>query len=120
MKPEIDTTQFGSITIKGKKYKYDVYISLDGTVQKRKKKLSKNIYGTSHIISLNEIEYIFEEKADSIVIGSGQYGEAKLSFEADEFLKKKNCRARLHPTPQAVKAWNEGEGRWLGLFHVTC
>lgn len=120
MKPTINKTKFGSITIEGKKYKHDIYISLDGTISKRKKKLSKNIYGTSHTISLDEIQYFFEDKAESIVIGTGQYGVAKLSFEANEFLKSKNCRPRLHPTPDAMDTWNKGEGRWIGLFHVTC
>ena len=41
MKPVIDSTQFGSITIEGKKYEKDVMIRMDGSVEKRYKKLSK-------------------------------------------------------------------------------
>ena len=53
MKPTIDRTMYGSITIKGRRYERDVLIRLDGGVKKRKKKLSKAVYGTSHTISLD-------------------------------------------------------------------
>jgi hypothetical protein len=45
---EIEGTTFGSITIDGKSYEHDVIIRLSGEVLKRKKKLSKKYYGTSH------------------------------------------------------------------------
>jgi hypothetical protein len=51
MKPNIDSTTFGSITIEGTDFEHDVIIRLDGEVKKRKKKLSKAMYGTSHIVS---------------------------------------------------------------------
>jgi hypothetical protein len=52
MKPRIDRTTFGSITIEGTVFEHDVIIRLTGRPEKRKKKLSKAIYGTSHMISL--------------------------------------------------------------------
>ena len=48
MQPRIDRTQFGSVTIDGKVFEHDVLIRLGGQVEKRKKKLSKAVYGTSH------------------------------------------------------------------------
>ncbi len=61
MKPKIDKTKFGSITVSGKKYEHDILIRLNGEVEKRKKNLSKEIFGTSHIISMAEAEYVYEE-----------------------------------------------------------
>ncbi len=58
MKPKIDKTKFGLIIIDGKKYDYDILIRLDKKVEKRQKKLSKEVYGTSHTISLAEVEYV--------------------------------------------------------------
>ena len=58
MKPHIDSTRFGSITISGEEYDHDIVIGLDGIVRKRKKKLSKAVYGSSHTISLEEAEKI--------------------------------------------------------------
>jgi len=51
---KIDSTEFGSITIDGTLYSHDILIRLSGEVVKRKKKLSKKYYGTSHTISLEE------------------------------------------------------------------
>src|ERR1700730_4252957 len=51
---EIGGTTFGSITINGKSYEHDVIIRLSGEVVKRKKKLSKKYYGTSHVLSNNQ------------------------------------------------------------------
>jgi len=120
MKPTIDKTKFGSITIAGQKYEHDVLIRLDGRVEKRKKKLSKEEYGTSHIISLAEAKYDYEDGAAWILIGTGQYDQAGLSDEAEQFFKKKHCQVKALPTPEAIEFWNEAEGAGIGLFHVTC
>ena len=120
MKPKISETSFGSITIDGKTFGYDVIIRLEGTIEKRKKKLSKKIYGTSHTISLDEAKYFFEKNAELIIIGSGQYGAAELSNEAVEYFKKKDCKIILKPTAKATKEWNNAEGKIIGLFHITC
>jgi hypothetical protein len=47
---EIEGTTFGTITIDGKTYEHDVLICLSGQVVKRKKKLSKKYYSTSHVV----------------------------------------------------------------------
>lgn len=120
MKPTIDTTSFGSITIAGERIEHDVLINLGGEVLKRKKKLSKAIYGTSHIISLDEVKYVYEDGTEKIVIGAGQLGMVKLSEGAEHFLREKRCQITLLPTPEAVQAWNRAAGATIGLFHVTC
>lgn len=120
MKPKIDKTKFGSITVSGEKYEYDVLIRMNGKVEKRKKKLSKEIYGTSHIISLAEAKYVFEDGAENIIIGSGQTGLVKLSDEAKDFFLQKKCQVELFPTPEAIQRWNEAKGSTIGLFHITC
>ena len=79
MKPKIDKTKFGSITIGGETFEHDIYIQPGGQVNKRKKKLSKEIYGTSHILSLPEAEFILQGPAQKLIIGSGQNGMLKLS-----------------------------------------
>ena len=120
MKPTIDSTHFGSITIEGKTFENDVVIRLDGEVKKRKKKLSKAIYGTSHIVSLDEAKDLFEEGANKLIIGTGQTGMVKLSDEADAFFRMKKCQAQLLPTPEAIRVWNQSKGKTLGMFHITC
>ena len=120
MNPRIDTTEFGSITIEGAVYEHDVLIRLSGGIKKRKKKLSKAVYGTSHIISLDEAKFIHEEKAEAVIIGSGQSGMVGLSDEAKEYFTRKGCKVDLLPTPKAIDLWNDSRGPIIGLFHVTC
>jgi WD40 repeat protein len=60
----IEHTEFGSITIDGKTYEHDVIIRLSGKVDKRQKKLSKELYGTSHIVSKAEAKSVFEDGCD--------------------------------------------------------
>ena len=120
MKPRIDGTEFGSITIEGTEFGHDVVIRLSGRAKKRKKKLSKAIYGTSHIISLDEARQVYESGARRLIIGAGQHGMVKLSDEAAEYLRRKKCRVELMPTPEAVRSWNDAKGAVISLFHVTC
>jgi hypothetical protein len=120
MKPHIDQTAFGSITIGGEYLEHDVLIQMDGQVRKRKKKLSKAIYGTSHIISLDEARHLHEEGAQRLIIGTGQYDSVRLSDEAASYFQRRQCQVELLATPQAIQAWNQSEGTVIGLFHVTC
>lgn len=120
MKPWIDGTVFGAITIEGQKYERDVIIRLGGKVKKRKKKLSKAVYGTSHVISLAEAKHVRQKGAERLIIGAGQFGLVELSDEASDYFARKGCQVDLMPTKQASNAWNEAQGAVIGLFHVTC
>ncbi len=120
MKPTIDKTRFGSITIDGEVFEHDVIIRLNREVKKRKKKLSKAVYGTSHVISLDEAQHVYEPGAERLIVGAGQEGMVELSDEAAEYFERKQCRVDLLPTPKAARAWNKAEGAVIGLFHVTC
>jgi len=120
MKPMIDQTTFGSITIAGEGFEHDVIIRLTGQVEKRKKKLSKAIYGTSHVLSLAEAKHVHDKGAKRLIIGTGQQGNVHLSKEAAGYFARKHCRVQLLPTPKAIRAWNKADGSVTGLFHVTC
>jgi len=120
VKPTIDGVTFGSITIDGQKFEHDVVIGLDGKVTKRKKKLSKEIYGTSHVISLDEAQHVHQAGAARLIIGTGHFDRVKLSDEAAVYLQESGCRADLLSLKKAIKTWNEAKGTPIGLFHVTC
>jgi hypothetical protein len=91
MKPRIDRTRFGSITVEGSVYQHDVIIRPDGRVKKRKKTLSQAVYGTSHTISLQEAKYVYEQGAgaDRLIVGS-----APVYAKTDAAL---GCRAARPP-----------------------
>jgi len=122
MKPRIDGTQFGSITIAGTRYDHDVLVLPGGSVRKRRKQLSKAVYGTSHTISLEEATYVYERSdgASQLIVGAGQYGRVELSPQAADYLAAKRCEVVLRPTPEALGVWNDAAGQVVGLFHVTC
>ena len=116
----IEGTVFGAITIDGKMYEHDVVVRLSGEVVKRKKKLSKRLYGTSHVLSEDEAKFLFEKGCDQVVIGSGQMDNVRLSPEAEAYFERKGCKVLLKPTPEAIDVFNRSRARRIGLFHVTC
>jgi hypothetical protein len=120
MQPRIDRTRFGSVTIDGRVYDHDVLIRLGGELEKRKKKLSKAVYGTSHIISLAEARHFYQNGAELLLIGAGQHGTVTLSEEAAAYFKRHRCQVRLLPTPEVIPVWNQARGPVIGLVHVTC
>ena len=117
---EIQGTTFGTITIDGETYEHDVIIRLSGEVVKRKKKLSKKYYGTSHVLSKDEAKFVFETGCEQLILGSGQMGNVHLSPEAEAYFAKKSCKVLLQRTPEAIGVFNRSHAKKIGLFHVTC
>lgn len=117
---EIENTSFGAITIDGKTYAHDVIVRLSGEIVKRKKKLSKKYYGTSHMLSKDEAKFVFEKGCEQLIVGSGQMGNVQLSAEADAYFAKRGCKVLLRPTPEAIRLFNRSKVKKIGLFHVTC
>ena len=97
---EIDCTTFGTITIDGKTYEHDVIIRLSGEVARRKKKLSKKYYGTSHVLSKDEAKFVFENGCEQLILGSGQMGNVHLSPEAEAYFAKKGLHGPVAADPQ--------------------
>lgn len=122
MTPDIavDKTEFGSITVSGRTYYHDIVIDERGKIRKRKKKLSKQVFGTSHVLSIEEAEDIYEKDIEEIIIGAGQSSQLHLSPEAENFFRKKKCQVYLLDTPGAVLRFNTSTRKKIGLFHVTC
>ncbi|MFA8342933.1 MAG: MTH938/NDUFAF3 family protein [Rhodothermaceae bacterium] len=120
MKPKVSSTQFGTIIINDQCYDYDIYIDASGKINKRMKKLSKKIHGTTHILSLPEAELIYEEGVEKIIIGSGYEGILTLSDDAKRFFEMHNCKVEINPTPVAVDNWNKEIKKSVGLFQITC
>jgi hypothetical protein len=116
----IERTEFGSITVDGKTYDHDVVIRLSGEVKRRRKKLSKAEYGTSHILSKAEAKAVFEDGCQLLIVGAGQQGALSLSPEAEAYFKKKSCQVVVRPTPEAMGRFNAAPEPKIALMHVTC
>lgn len=74
----------------------------------------------AHILSLDEAKYVYEPGTERLIIGTGQYGNVRLSDEAADYFKRRHCRVDLEPTTTAIWTWNEAGGATVGLFHITC
>ena len=85
----------------------------DATVKRRKKRLSKAVYGTSHTISLAEAKYVYRqgEGAKRLFIGGGQYGRVELSPEAADYLAGKKLRRRAPSHARGNRDLEQGEGQ---------
>jgi len=118
--PRIEKTSFGEIMIGGKTYAYDVQIRAGGKVRKRKKKLAKGLYGSSHIIGPAELEKVCKGHPEVVFIGTGMSGMAKLSEDALRYLQQRSIKCEVLTTPKAAAAYNEAEQRKAALIHVTC
>ena len=96
-------------------------IRLSGeVVRRKKKKLSKKYYGTSHVVSEDEAKFVFERGCEQLILGSGQDGNVQLSPEAEAYFAKNGCKVLLQPTPRGDRCvqWIAGKEDWA--FHVTC
>ena len=102
---EIEGTTFGTNTIDGKTYEHDVIIRLSGEVVKRRKKLSKKYYGTSHVLSKDEAKFVFENGCEQLILGSGQLGNVHLLPQAEAYSVKEGCKVLLQPTPEAIRTF---------------
>ncbi|MHA1244113.1 MAG: MTH938/NDUFAF3 family protein [Candidatus Heimdallarchaeota archaeon] len=120
----IEKTKFGSITIDGEKYKHDVYILLDKTVERRKKELSKP-YSKGHtVVGPDEIKYLLAQKPKILVLGKGQYGILPMHEEAKKLLDKvKDLIIITNKTPVVIHLLNDllkQKAKVVALLHVTC
>jgi hypothetical protein len=71
-------------------------------------------------VSAEEAEHIYDEGAEQVIVGTGQHSVLKLSGETAAFFNDHNCKVQAVPTPDAVNAWNEAQGKVIAMFHVTC
>jgi hypothetical protein len=112
----VDSTEFGSIVIDGKKYEHDVIVDWNGKVEKGWLK-------TRHLVDKEEFEEFRKRKPEIILIGSGQYGDCEVSDSFVELAENENIEVIVKDTPEAIEKFNElvKEGKKvLAYFHVTC
>jgi len=119
----IQEYRFGSITIDGRIYNYDVEVRWTGEVLTWQRK-------ESHIIEAGDVERAVKANPEIIVIGTGASGVAMVTKEAQEFIKEKGIELIIDKTEEATKTFNiineeseEEEGvkrKIIGLFHLTC
>lgn len=119
----IEEYKFGSITIDGKPYEYDVEVRWTGEVLKWWR-------GESHVIDTEDVKRAAEQIPDTIVVGTGEAGAAKMTENAQKFIQERKIKLIVDKTQEAVKTFNiisgeseeeeGGQNKIIGLFHLTC
>ncbi len=108
----IDSTCFGSIIVRGRKYESDVIIFWDGEIIEREK---------SHNFSKGELQDILLKEPEIVVVGTGQSGLMKVDESAEILAGLEGVKIVAKPTPQAIEEFNKLSGKKVaGIFHVTC
>ena len=119
----IEEYRFGSIKILGKTYDYDMEVRWTGEVLKWWRK-------EGHLVDIDDVKRAVEQSPDVIIIGTGHSGMAKVTNEAQSFIKEKGIELIIDITEEATKTFNiicqeseEETGKQekiIGLFHLTC
>ena len=116
-------TKFGMIKFSEKEYSYDIIIHTDENIEKRNKDLSRRKYGTSHILSAEEITDLLDEDPEILIVGRGQSCMLKIGKDTTNLLYTKNVKFMDFPTPEAIEEYNKlkNQGKKLAaVIHITC
>jgi len=115
--------RFRMVKFNGNNYSHDIVVHTDDIVEKRDKTGSRKKYGTSHVLSAEELTDLLDENPDIIIVGRGQSNMLKVGEDAAQLLSAKNVSLRDSPTPQAIEEFNElkDQGKKLAaIIHITC
>ena len=112
----IDSYEFGTITVKGKKYHNDLKI-IDGQV------ISSWWRKEGHSVEAADVDDILAAKPDILVVGMGNPGRMQVSDSLRSVLTDANIRLIEEPTASALQTLNRlhEEGKNVAAaFHLTC
>ena len=116
MRPLIQTSDKGEISIQNKIISEDFYIDAEGHILNRKLKgLSQSL----NLLSLREAGELYDPNINEMIIGCDDDDKLKLSNEATDFFEEKRCKIKLLPIDEAITYWNRYEGHAVGLFHLS-
>lgn len=121
--PEVQSgmkTGFGWIEVGGREYDHDIIIHTDGSISRRKKKLSKMLKGEYGHTPLSgpELATLLAERPGVVYIGTGQYGSMPLTPDAKDMLEP--VPTIILPTGEILAALGKEERSYVAVLHVTC
>jgi len=119
----IEEYRFGQIVINGEKYTDDIEVRWTDEILAWK-------FRERHLIDIEEVKRAVGQNPETIIIGTGESGLAKVTNEAQKFIRESGVELIIDRTGEAIKTFNvikedsleeEGEQRKvIGLFHLTC
>lgn len=112
----INSYRFGEITIDGVRYSRDLII-LPNSIREgwwRRK---------GHRLHIEDLREIFEERPETLIVGTGYSGLMKVPRDVMDRLKEAGIEIIIQRTGEAWKTFNKllHEGRRVAAaFHLTC
>ncbi|MDH5466043.1 MAG: Mth938-like domain-containing protein [Candidatus Aminicenantes bacterium] len=111
----IDSYSFGRMEIGGHTYTSDLILFPD--------KIKDSWWRESgHRLSLRDMEDVFQEAPEFIVIGTGFYGIMEVEEEVKQAAQSKGISLVIEKTKKAVESYNKiaPQKKTIGAFHLTC
>lgn len=115
-----DSIEWGAVRADGKEYDYDVVVTPKEELKPRTTERDK--FG-NHSFGKDELERLCKDGPEMIVIGTGTSDLARLSTEAEDFVKQKGIRVIRLSSYEAIKRYNklaDEEKRVAAIIHITC
>ena len=116
--PEVEWVGPGEVKVNGRRKVEDVVVREDGSVRKRRKKLSLKTHGSTHLISAEEVRFICKGKPRVLIVGTGTEGRVDVGDDAKEWLKKKNINLICKQSEEAVVEFGHTAEPAALLLHV--
>jgi len=112
---KIDSYGFGQIVIDGESYTEDVIIFPD--------RVKSNWWRKSgHEVCVEDLKEVFEDKPETLIIGTGAYGAVKVLPETEERSEVEGIKLISQRTEEAVRTFNEliKTKKIAAGLHLTC
>lgn len=111
----IDDFVFGCVVIDGQPYTQDVVIYPDRVQEGWLRK-------AGHRLDPGDLEGILEEKARTLVVGTGEVGLMRVPRETLEYLESNGFEVILQPTTEACETYNRLAelGPIIAALHLGC
>lgn len=111
----IESYGFGRITVDGKKYRSDIVIYPEKTVDGWWR-------AEGHGLCQEDIREILEYGPRLLIIGTGKFGMMKVGECVRNIIRDRGIELIVSNTPEAVKRYNEASVRKksVAALHLTC
>ncbi len=111
----IESYDFGRMEIQGQAYTSDLILFPD--------KIKDSWWReTGHKLSLKDVEDVFQDAPEVLVIGTGYYGLMKVDEEVKERARAKGITLVVEKTKKSIQSYNTiaSKKKTVGAFHLTC
>lgn len=112
---KIEHYSFGSITIKGKTYTFDVIIFPETVDPSWRRK-------EGHSLHMDDLKSVVHSGPEVIVIGTGYYGRMNVPAYVLANLRTRGIEVHIGKTREAVDFFNEifSRRKTVACLHLTC